>query len=68
MEFIWSCMVIFIKGTLGGLFWSIAGVICFGIVALFIALIAGLFVNANAKKKHKYKGQKIVIQGGKKNE
>jgi len=72
MGFILSCIVIAVKGMLGTLFLSIvfvlAGLFGVGISFLFSQLFADSFSSNFHQTKTKYKGQKIIIQGGRKDE
>ncbi len=67
MDFIWECMSISMRGFLGMVFWTIGiGLFSFAIAVLGFAL-SGEW-KKNKKPRPKYKGKKIIIQGGKKDE
>lgn len=65
MEFILSCMIIAIKGALGGFFIAIAFFLFGFIIAVISFLLSGGW-KKTPPKKHKYKGQPIVVKGGRK--
>ena len=63
-EFMWECMSISFRGFLGMLFWSMGiGLFSF-VVAILMFAVSGEWKT----KKKKYKGQPIVLEGGKKDE
>ena len=64
MEFIWSCMILALKVTLGGFFWAIS----FFVFSLGIALLAFFITGQHKSKlsKPKYQGKPIIVKGGKK--
>ncbi|GAH10580.1 unnamed protein product [marine sediment metagenome] len=64
-DFIWECMSISYMGMLGMIFWSIS-ISVFGFtIACFAYFVSGEW---KKPKKPKYNGEKIIIQGGKKDE
>ncbi len=70
MEFVWECIVIFCKGSLGMVFLVIAiGLI--GIILSCLGALLGIFnfiKEYEKRKKPKYEGQPIIIEGGKDND
>ena len=64
MEFIWSCMVISLKGFLGTIFWFIALIVAMLVFAIIGYLLFGDWYKKDPPEKPKYKGKPIVIKGG----
>jgi len=62
----WNCMVIAFQAAIGGFLWTML----FLLIGLLIAGISYVFIQVNEKKNKKpeYKGDPIVIKGGKKKE
>jgi hypothetical protein len=69
-EFMWECMIISSKALFGAIFWSIGiGLFSFGIGILVFALSGEWKTKKHwDKRKKKYKGQPIVLEGGKEDE
>lgn len=62
----WECMVLAFKVAIGGILWTLLG-------SLIVIMLGGIFYIANKekineKKKPKWDGKPIVVQGEKKNE
>jgi len=59
-SWIWGCMILSVKVLLGGFFWIVA----FWLFAIAVAGIA-FATQKKTPEKPKYKGEPIVIKGGK---
>lgn len=57
-------MVIAFQAAVGGFLWTML----FFLIGIFVAGISYVFIQANEKKKPKYNGNPVVINGGKKKE
>jgi hypothetical protein len=60
IEFLLSCLGIFLKWFIGGFIWMV-------VIFSLSVIIEVLFLKKN-RKKPKYKGEPIVIKGGRDNE
>lgn len=61
---LWECMVISLKAGIGGILWVIVAIL----IAGFLGSIAYVITNMSERKKPKYEGKPIVVEGGKKND
>lgn len=68
MEYIWECMTIAFKGFIGFILWTCVLATVFMIATLFSKEWRDNYRIQKFKARPKYKGEPIVIKGGKKDE